>query len=322
MMRLALWLSAAAVCSLTLASCTKKTTVSAQPVFSVNKRQMTAGDFSKLLAKRMKNFDALAARDPANITRIKNEILRDFLVRSLIDDYCEAKNIVVLPGELDAELKKAQAQYPNDLTFKASLMGENLSHQDWKTSIRAMLLQRKFFENLRTTIPAPSPEQVKAYFDKNPAEFNLPPQLRIQQILVGKQEEADLLRSEIRKGRDFGQIAEKYSLSPDAAQKGIVNFVTKGTVPAFDRAFQMRIGEVSSIIKSNYGYHIIKLLEKRPATVISYAKATPSIRLKLLAEAEDRAFAMWLEEATRKARVEKNDALIEQIRVQTQGTND
>jgi len=312
----------ASAAGLLLIGCEKKQEPSQQVIYKVEDSPLPAGEFSRQIARKLKNFDAIAAKDPANVERVKNEVLREFLVQSLVSHAAEKKNISVTKEEVAAEIKRAQNQYPNDLTLKAALASQNINYDDWKSALQQQLLQKKFFADLRKSLPQPSREQIKTYYEAHRTEFLRGPEVHIQQILVGKQEEAELLKKELKLGKNFGALALKFSLSPDAAHKGDVGFIGKGVIPVFDKAFELKPGEVSPVLKSNYGYHIIKLLEKRSASSVNYDQASAEIQKKLIAEAEEKAFSAWLEDAIHSAHVEKNDELIKRIQIETQGATD
>ena len=90
-------------------------------------------------------------------------------------------------------------------------------------------------------------------------------QIRASHILVSTLDEAKTVISELEDGKDFAKLAKKYSSCPSKEQGGDLGFFSKGQmVKEFeDAAFSLKKGEISDPVKTQFGYHIIKLTEKR-----------------------------------------------------------
>lgn len=106
-----------------------------------------------------------------------------------------------------------------------------------------------------------SDEAIKAYFNKNNKEFQL---VHASHILVKTEEEAQKIKKELAAGGDFAELAKKYSTDPGSGSKGgdLSFFSRKQMVPAFsDLAFKLKPGEMGGPVKTQFGYHLIKVLE-------------------------------------------------------------
>lgn len=122
-----------------------------------------------------------------------------------------------------------------------------------------------------------SPEDVQRYYEDNEGQYSTPEQVRASHILLkteGKEDaavkkQADDLLAQIKKGADFAQLATKFSEDDvSKAKAGDLDFFAKGQmVPEFDAAaFGLQPGQLSEVIKSQFGYHIIKVTDRKPAT--------------------------------------------------------
>lgn len=289
-------------------------------VVKVNGQSLDAVTFSKQLARRLKRFDSLAAKDPKVITKAKEEIINGFLVSSLLTQLAKENNLSVTPDELNAEFDKIRKGYPDDISFRESLINEGLSLDEWKNSLNDVLLQRKVFSLLgREGGSVDLNQKAKEFYDSHKSTFQKKPRVKLQQLVVAKEDDAQRLLKKIREGGSFEELAKKYSISPDAHEGGHIGYVVKGTVPAFDAAFNMRIGQTSGVIKSSYGFHILRVLDKKEGSVESYEQVKPKILLQLSEQREQRVFNQWLQKAIQSAKVERNDPVIEKIRVFTEG---
>lgn len=115
-------------------------------------------------------------------------------------------------------------------------------------------------------------EEVKAYYDENPEQFKGAEQVKASHILVNSEEEALQVQQEIQNGLSFDEAAKKHSTCPSNAQGGDLGFFTRGRmVPEFENAaFSMNVGEVSSPVKTQFGYHLIKLVDRQSAEVQAF----------------------------------------------------
>src|SRR5690606_36379540 len=135
------------------------------------------------------------------------------------------------------------------------------------------------------------------YYDENKEMFELPsPEIRASHILVDTEEEAREILSKIRGGADFEELAKMYSKDPGTKDLGgDLGFFAKGKmVPEFEEAaFALNPGEVSDVVKTEYGYHVIKVTGRRSS--LSFEDAKEDIRNNLENAKKDKEFAKHIE---------------------------
>ncbi|HWD21110.1 MAG TPA: peptidylprolyl isomerase [Verrucomicrobiae bacterium] len=166
-----------------------------------------------------------------------------------------------------------------------------------------------------------SDEAAKKYYDDNPDEFTTPEQVRASHILLltqdankqplppEKKKEKEKLIKEIReravKGEDFAKLAKEYSEDPGSKDKGgEYTFPRHQMVPEFEAAaFSLKTNQISDIVETQYGYHIIKLSEKIPASKVEFAKVEPKIKELLTHQAAEKAAPAYLDSIRAKADV-------------------
>jgi peptidyl-prolyl cis-trans isomerase D len=153
-----------------------------------------------------------------------------------------------------------------------------------KRRIRYILIDP---QTLRAKI-VPSAAEIEQYYNQNIEQYSTPEQVHALHILFkteGKDEAAvrkqaeDVLK-QAKAGADFGELARKYSEDDvSKAKGGDLNFFARGQmVPEFDQvAFSLPVGQISDLVKSQFGFHIIKVLEKKPATTQPLATAKDAI---------------------------------------------
>lgn len=296
--------------------------VSIQPVIQVNDRPLSAKEFSSQLGRRLKDLDAVTAKNPATIDSAKQEIVKSFVTQSLIIEWCRAKSINVSDADVDKEVEKLRAGYPDDLAFRRSLAGEDLSFSEWREELRYTLVERAFFAKMGEKIPAPTEEEIKSYFAANRDKFKKKERVYLRQIVSDDASRADMLRAEIIKKRDFSELAKKFSIAPEASSGGVVGWVEKGSVDFFDSAFSLGAAGLSQVIHSPFGYHILKVDKKLPASQGTLDEARPQVARTLKAQREQAAFVSWLDGEIRSAKILKNNELIRSLRVETRSRDE
>lgn len=147
--------------------------------------------------------------------------------------------------------------------------------------------------------------KVEAAYDKQVADFKPQPEFNASHILVDSEEKAKALKGEIAGGKDFAEVAKENSSDGSAANGGDLGWFGLGQmVPEFETAVQtLKVGQVSDPVKSQFGWHLIKLNETRESSAPALDQARPEIENQL----RQQALAAKLEELRTAAKIEKTD---------------
>lgn len=129
-----------------------------------------------------------------------------------------------------------------------------------------------------------SEEEMRKYYDEHKDEFKAPEMWRASHILVADESQAKSIADELSKGGDFAELAKKYSIDTTASRGGDIGFFRQGQlVPEFEKAcLKLNIGQTGEILHTQFGYHIIKLTDKREADSQSYDEAKRAIESELI----------------------------------------
>jgi len=141
--------------------------------------------------------------------------------------------------------------------------------------VRKELLANEFLQREMSAKANVSDEDVRRYFTEHEAEFNI--EIKIAHILLSDPDTARVLLSRLNQGADFAEMAGKYSLDPSGQDGGVTDYITRGdmtSVPELeDAAFALeKPGQLSGILQSEFGYHIVKLVARR--------KLSPAVRFE------------------------------------------
>lgn len=294
--------------------------LSTKPVVKVNDHVLSTKEFSNQLARKLKDLDALTAKDPSTVQRTKEEILRAFIVKSLTLDWARANSLIVTENDLDKEVDKYRANYPDDLSFRRLLAQENLSFSEWREELRYTLIERAVFKKLNERIKPPTESEIKQYYEEHKDRFKKKERIYLRQIVIDEQGKADLLKSQV-KSKDFAELAKKFSIAPEAKNGGVVGWIEIGSVDFFDPLFKLPVGTITQI-KSPFGFHVVKVEKKTPASILPLEEVRNQIIRALTAQREQAEFVKWLDAQLRSSKVLRDNELINSIVIETRTDND
>ena len=156
-------------------------------------------------------------------------------------------------------------------------------------------------------------EEVVKYYEENKNDFVEKEQVHLLNILVETEDEAQNLLEQLKAGGDFSEIAKEKSIGPSAAQGGDLGYIAKGTIISEigEVVFALELGEVSDIIKTEFGFHILKVLDKKPEIIKTVEEVKEDIIENLLPLKQREAFENLLEELKSKVTIEINEEALE-----------
>ena len=263
---------------------------------TVNGTAITEGQIEGILKPQM---GQMAGRIPENMIpqyrqQIRKRIIDQLVVKELLAQKEKQNNIDVNQSELDQQINKQMAE--QNLTideFKALLKAYGTSFADYQQDIRKRMMFEKLMEaEFAQKLQKPTIEQAKAYYDENPQEFNKPEKIHAKHILIKPEDgndpnqaklrakaKAQEILGQIKAGGDFEELAKQHSACPSGKGGGDLGMQPKGSfVPEFEKAaYALKPGQVSDIVETSFGFHIIKLIEHADADTLSFEKAKEQI---------------------------------------------
>ena len=201
-------------------------------------------------------------------------------------------DIVVSDAELAERMKQIVAQAGGEETFLAMLAKQNIPRAEFEEQVRRGRRVDKLVEKVTAGMPDPTESDIKAHYDAHQAEYVKGEQAQAQHILVSPANDSadakleaigkiNQLKEKLKGGADFGELAAGYSECPSGKQAGgSLGWFGRGAmVPEFDKAvFAMQDGEVSDIVETQFGFHLIKKTGHQPASTPSFDEAHEGIR--------------------------------------------
>jgi peptidyl-prolyl cis-trans isomerase C len=180
-----------------------------------------------------------------------------------------------------------------------------------KLTLASVLLEKEIMSKDKV-----SEQEVKDYYNKHKEEFTTTSRIRASHILVKTEAEANSVLARLKKGEKFEDIARKESLDKaSAVNGGDIGYFSRGQlVPEFERAAaSLQVGELSGPVKTPYGYHIIRVTDKKAGPVLEFARVKDIIAQKLSGERQKAAFDNYIAELRKNYKVEINKDILAQI---------
>ncbi len=177
--------------------------------------------------------------------------------------------------------------------------------------IEREMVAEKCIKTFVDDIPDVTEEEARAYFEEHRSDYSI--QVRLAHILVRSRPEAERALEELRSGTPFETVAANVSIDQTAAQGGDLGYMRRGEMihELEEKAFELKVGDVSDVIPSSYGYHVIKVLDRHPgAGQPSFESKRDAVLNFLTSQRRRRAFDQWLEELESRATVVIDTALL------------
>lgn len=287
-----------------------------KPVVRIEQYQLTTQDFSKQLAHKLKDLDALSAKDPRIVDFYKNQVVNDFVVSSFINLWFEEKKLSLSKDEVARAINSVVASYPSSSEFREVLSESDISYASWVEKIKVDLKKKKLMSFLLKGLAQPKEDELQEFYNNNRIKYEQVEAILLSHIHVNDLNQADVVKNLARK-QNFTALAKKYSKSYNAESKDVYGWVEKSFSPEFEKAFKRRVGEVFGPVTLSDGIHMFKVVQKRPNKVLSFSEVKPLISSEILSLRETARFTAWLDEQIKKYKVKKNLGIIDSVRVET-----
>lgn len=230
-------------------------------------------------------------------------VLNMMISNKVVDLEADKAKVKVTDKDVQAELDKMIKQYGGQETFNMLLAQNGMTEDLFKEQVEQNLKVTKILEpSIEIT-----DDEIKTYFEDNKASFGTPEQVEASHILVEDEKTAKEVKKKLDDGEDFAKLAKEYSTDTQTKDKGgeLGYFTTGKMVEAFDKAaFSMKVDEISDPVKTDFGYHIIKVTGKKEAKEATLEDSKAKIKEALLAQKVQEKAGTWLNEATAKYKID------------------
>ncbi|UQZ36366.1 peptidylprolyl isomerase [Paenibacillus sp. PK3_47] len=228
--------------------------------------------------------------------------LQNLITTTLVGQEAKKANVTVTDADIDAEIADLTEQFGGEDALNSALAQSSMTIDDLKKQMPLQVEIRKILEPQVTV----TDEEITKYYDENKATLNQEAEVQASHILVATKEEADAIVKQLAEGADFAALAAEKSTDTGSKDNGgDLGFFKKGDmVPEFsDAAFALKVGETSGAVKSDYGYHIIKVTDRKEAKEYTLEEKKEEIKDTLTSQKVSEMSTTWLQDLTANAKI-------------------
>ncbi|MFB6351197.1 MAG: peptidylprolyl isomerase [Bradymonadaceae bacterium] len=296
---------------------------------------------AKAFNEEIKKISKTGKFPPALLHRFKGRLIDRLVDQRLIDNAINKSSVEVSKKEVDKKLEEVRSEFdkaqnkkqssdrdqgkrgrPTSLEKLAQKYG--ISSDELRNSIRRSIAIEKML--MDKGVELPTDKEVRKFYDNNPDKFSKPEQVHVRHILIkvkpgsgdkkwkkAKKKIDKIHKKATKDGTDFAKLAKKKSDGLSAKKGGDIGFISQ---KQFDKnftkaAFALQKGQVSKPVKTRYGWHVIKLIERRKPETVPFEKVKPKLTKQLKNKRIHAKLKSYLKELRKKAEIKKHPENVE-----------
>ena len=252
------------------------------------------------------------------LRKMRKDILNDMINEELVIQEGRKAGFKPQDIEISTELAKIKQRFPSDELFQQALKQQKLTEKKLHDIIERGLIGKKVLNiKVDPTAKPTTDEDIAAFYEENKKQFVKPEEVKASHILIkveptAEEQEKANAKSELqavldkaKAGADFAELAKEHSQGPSGPGGGDLGHFGRGSMvkPFEDAVFSLEKGQISDIVETRFGYHIIMVVDKKPETIMKLEDVSEDIRKNLHAKAVEIALRKWLEPVKKKATI-------------------
>jgi peptidyl-prolyl cis-trans isomerase C len=242
-------------------ACHRKPAIPPDVVVRIGERMITLADLKRYLERN-------AGTDLAQLTpEVASALLDQYVEEVVLSEYAATHGVEVPADKIATAVR-------NDA-------GATVVEK------RDEMRRERLVTDMSADIPQPTDDEVRIYYEQHPDEFKSPEEVRVRQILVHDETLANEIAKKLKAGEAFEELSSQHSVAANAKKGGEIGYLSRGELPKMfeEEIFALKPGAISNVLRTDGGFHIFKVDERRAAGTIDLPTAEPVIRERLKEEA-------------------------------------
>lgn len=300
----------------------KKTTAASATstgiVAKVNGTPITQGELDRATEFMLAQSQTKKELTAEQKKEAKSAVLDQLISAELLYQAGKKLKIADIDKRIEAQMKLGKSKFPSTAEYDKALKESGLTEKELEGFARKEIYINNLIENEIASKITATEADAKKFYDDNAEKFKQPETVQASHILIGidpkasadeknkAKEKAAALLKRAKAGEDFAALAKDNSTCPSAAQGGNLGYFGKGQmVPAFETAaFALNPGGISEVVETQFGYHIIKVIDKKPAGTVAFADAKKEIIDYLKIQKIQQDISKYVEKLRKEAKIE------------------
>ena len=255
----------------------------------------------------------------AQLQEVQKQALEGLINQELLFQDSQAKGIQVNDKAVDDRLGAIKQRFGGETEYETALTSLNLKENQLKTKIRRGLAIEELIQTQIEDKVVVSDQESEAFYSGHPEFFKQPEQVKASHILVKVEKDAresdkakakakiDAVQKKLQDGQEFTALAKEYSEGPSNEKGGDLGYFGRGQmVKEFeDAAFALKPGEVSGVVETQFGYHLITVTDKKPESTVAYAEVKERIAEYLKREKTQKDLQLYIEKLRDASKIER-----------------
>ena len=274
----------------------------------VNGKTITYQDLdTEFHARTQVTFETV--QDDPRAQTLRKQILEQLIDKEILLGEARRQKLQVTAEMVDERFEHIRSRFPSEEAFNKALGARGITTQELKANIHAGLLQQQIVDQEILQKVSVSPEELQSFFREHQDDYVQEEEIHVRHILFRvaadaspeddqkAQNRATAVLARAKKGEDFAKLAAEFSEGPTKDRGGDLGYFGRGKMvkPFEDAAFKLKVGEISDPVRTRFGYHIIKVEDRKEAKRLSYEEAEGQVRQKVT---EEKAIALYKEYVT------------------------
>ncbi|MGA1841771.1 MAG: peptidylprolyl isomerase [bacterium] len=253
--------------------------------------------------------------------KLWQQALENLINLRLLNQEADSKNIQFDNEAVDKQIQQISSRFPNPEKFREQLSAMGISEEKFRDEIGASIRIEKLLETTSEKKEEVSEDDIKEFYQDHPENFQTPERIQASHILLKidpedtpevkeqKRQKLTEIRKQIENGADFAELAGEYSDCPSKSRGGDLGMFERGRMvkPFEDAAFQLQVGDVSNIVETQFGFHLIKLTDRQEGQVMPLENAREKIVYYLNRQKQQEAVSNYLTELRSKAKIDYSE---------------
>ncbi len=286
----------------------------------VNKDAILVSEINEAMMPLMQEYRARFSGEELKkkISELRDTVIEQAIDTKLIVQVAKQRGISADEKTVDSRIEVVKKRFPSEDEFLQALASKGITFREYREQVAEQVLAQETIRRVLGEETNIMDNEIREYYDSHPDEFVTEPSVTLAQIFLkipsgSTPEEVDRLRQKaeqlrilIENGVDFSELAGKYSEGPYRDRGGVVGAVSpKEILPELEEiAFGLKTGEVSPVIQTSYGFHILKALEAEPSRKIGFEEAKPIIEERINEMERSKKYKDWIKKLREDAFIE------------------
>lgn len=290
--------------TLALTGCADKDTAA-----KVNGESISNAELEKQLVQLKKQYPNMfeGADGEGRLLDFKQRLLDNLVNQKLIEQAAQDKNIKISDADIKKQIDQLKAGFKDETQFEDALKSAGMTLETLTEQIRQQLMTQKLIESLAADEKITA-KDIQTYYDANKSQFFQKASKRASHILfkVEDKAKATAILAKVKDGGDFASLAKANSIdTATAAKGGDLGWPTTAFVPEFQAALdKLSKGQMSGLVQTPYGWHIIKVTDTRTGSQQSLAEVKSQIEQIIIQQRRADAYQKFLNDLRKKADIE------------------